>query len=242
MVDLSTIKSIVKKIYYWPRKEKPTSMEDFCLFLLLDKPSKEEIAILAIEFLEDERFFFETNTLSFKYRKRPFTPAGWSIVHYIVTRIMKPNIIVETGVFDGHSSACWLLALEKNQSGSLISIDLPARNAIADSIHESLPKGLQPGWIIPSYLKTRHKLILGDAKEILPKVLKENAPVDIFFHDSLHTEEHMLFEFTQAYSSMSKGGLILSDDYKSYNAFSKFCKKIGRRYFYSYNGLAGLRV
>ena len=143
-------------------------------------------------------------------------PAGWSIVHYIITRILKPDVIVETGVFDGHSSACWLLALSVNKSGKLISIDLPATKPITDSINLSLPGDVQPGWIIPDYLKNRHELFLGDAKTLLPKIFESNSNVDIFFHDSLHTEEHMLFEFETAYSSM-KHGIILSDDYKAYN-------------------------
>ena len=224
------------------RGERRVSLEEFCRAMLLNTPDNKQIEELAAEFQGDQQFFFETNRLSFKHRKKPVKPAGWSIVHYIITRIIKPELIIETGVFDGHSSACWLLALNKNARGKLISIALPAHSPIADSIHTALPSGLQPGWLVPDYLKDRHELILGDAKAQLPAVLDANPGPDIFFHDSLHTREHMLFEFHLALSRMQSGGIILSDDYTSYNSFARFTREIGKSYFFVYNGLAGIKI
>ena len=45
---------------------------------------------------------------------------------YIIARILKPEIVIETGVFEGHSSLALLLALKENNKGHLHSIDVPS--------------------------------------------------------------------------------------------------------------------
>jgi hypothetical protein len=68
---------------------------------------------------------------------------------YAMTRLLQPNHIVETGVSSGISSAHFLLALEKNRSGVLHSIDFPThqRGPVlqADESPVSLPPGLSSG-------------------------------------------------------------------------------------------------
>ena len=46
-------------------------------------------------------------------------------IQYIVTRVLKPKFIVETGVGIGISSMFFLEALKENECGTLYSIDLP---------------------------------------------------------------------------------------------------------------------
>lgn len=71
----------------------------------------------------------------------------------------------------------------------------------------------------------RWNLILGDAKIELPKLLKQLKSVDIFLHDSLHTYEHMMFEYNTVWKHLSVNGLLLSDDVneKWSLAFVDFC-------------------
>ncbi len=216
------------------------SAEEFIVELLGGVATIQDARHFFDELGNNSDFIAETNELSMAHRGVPAVFAGWSKIHYALTRILRPKVIVETGVFDGLSSACWLLALDKNDHGELVSIDLPATVAVIDSIHTSLPKGQEPGWIIADSLRARHRLLLGDARELLPPILSE-SPVDIFFHDSLHTEDHMLFEYRAAYEQMQADGLILSDDYRAYDSFSKFARGLGLETFVSYDGLAGLR-
>jgi len=107
----------------------------------------------------------------------------------MAVRFARPRMVLETGVFDGRSSAVILQALHDNDNGTLVSIDLPATDTIDGSTHRmqdtSLPPGCQPGWAIPDYLRGRHRLELGDSKELLPALFEEYADVDIFLHDSL---------------------------------------------------------
>jgi hypothetical protein len=51
------------------------------------------------------------------------------------------------------------------------------------------------GWIVPKSLRERWTLILGKVEDKLPSLLDEFEAIDVFYHDSLHTYEHMMFEY-----------------------------------------------
>ena len=93
-----------------------------------------------------------------------------------------------------------------------------------------LPPGKEPGWAIPDDLLARWELRLGDAREVLPALLVETGEIDLFFHDSLHTREHMLFEFETAWPALARGGLLASDDVfqRKHDALPAFARSVGR--------------
>ncbi|MGH9679309.1 MAG: class I SAM-dependent methyltransferase [Candidatus Acidiferrales bacterium] len=126
------------------------------------------------------------------------------LIQYAIVRAMKPDILVETGVANGVSSAHVLLALHKNQRGALHSIE------IGDSTY--LPPGREPGWVVPDWLRGRWQYHRGDSTQLLPKLLRELPPLDLFTHDSLHTYEHMKFEFEEAFPFLRPGGILIADD------------------------------
>jgi hypothetical protein len=68
-------------------------------------------------------------------------------------------------------------------------------------------------------------LILGDARIELPALLERLGSVDIFFHDSDHSYEHMVFEFESTLPYLTKKGILLSDDVDKNEAFSQFTRK-----------------
>jgi len=126
------------------------------------------------------------------------------LIQYAAVRAIKPEIIVETGVASGISSAHLLLACHLNGKGRLYSIDIDNG--------EYLPPGKSTGWIVPNYLRSKWTLQLGDSRELLPKLLTQLGIVDIFIHDSSHTYELMKFEINQSYPHIRPGGLLLTDD------------------------------
>ncbi len=186
------------------------------------------------EFLRDHAFFEQLNDRLIAVRGRRSNCQGWPELVYVLTRFGRPAVMVETGVFDGQSSAVILRALQRNGTGMLISIDLPARETIAGSTQcmkeTRLPPGRQPGWVIPDSLRQQHRLLFGDSKVLLPQVLEEHAQIDVFFHDSLHTYEHQWFEYSAAWPHLVPGGLLLSDDILWNAAFHRFCRQHGRPY------------
>lgn len=140
---------------------------------------------------------------------------------YSLVRLLKPEVVVETGVADGVTTSYILRALEDNGRGKLYSVDLP---------HYLLPEGKQPGWIVEEGLRGRWELRVGDAAELLPPLLKELKTVDMFLHDSLHTYDHMMFEFRAAWPHLRGGGLFLSHDVGSNDAFFRFIGEAGLKW------------
>jgi predicted O-methyltransferase YrrM len=136
------------------------------------------------------------------------------LLQYAVVRALRPAIVLETGVAHGVSTAYLLLALTKNACGHLHSIDRPDPSF--------LPARRAPGWLVPEQLRGRWSLQTGNAEELLPALLKQVGAVDLFIHDSLHTYEHMMFEFETVYPALRDGGLLLADDALWNRAFDDF--------------------
>lgn len=157
--------------------------------------------------LEQDRIFVDR--LSSHYDAvRPDSPVPFNIgrfkVWYAVVRLMRPNVVLETGVHDGLSSALILRAMSRNEEGCLVSIDLPDIN---------LPMGVDgPGWLIPEELKSRWQLCLGDSRRMLPVVARKHAPIDIFIHDSDHSAEFQTFEYRTVRPLLAGDGALLGDD------------------------------
>jgi predicted O-methyltransferase YrrM len=149
---------------------------------------------------------------------QPGVPYGLSIngtrtlgrLCYIACRSMRPNVVLETGVAYGVSSAYVLQALAENGGGHLHSVDLPPLGAETFS-----------GYLVPAELRNRWSLNFGSSKKILPKIVSQIKPLDIFIHDSLHTYAHMKWEFEVARPAVRHGGLIISDDIEGNRAFEE---------------------
>jgi predicted O-methyltransferase YrrM len=140
------------------------------------------------------------------------------LIQYAAIRAMAPDVVVETGVASGVSTSYVLLALHKNGSGKLYSIEL--------GDPQYLPPGKPFGWIVPDWLRSNWELHMGDARALLPQLLVEHAVIDVFIHDSLHTYEHMLWEFRTAYPRVRPGGLVICDDATWNPAFPEFAREV----------------
>ncbi len=160
---------------------------------------------------------------------------------YALVRCVRPSVVVETGVASGASSAYILKAMQTEGKGMLYSVDLPEGDkqdpnytAMQFERHGAfgptlLPQKLKTGYAIPEELKNRWQLTLGDAAIELPKLLEKLGSIDIFFHDSKHSYDHMMFEFQTAYPYLrSGGGLILSDDITWNSSFQDFARQVSR--------------
>lgn len=140
------------------------------------------------------------------------------VMLYYLVRISKPLEIVETGVWSGKTSWAILQALADNGKGHLTSIDL----GIKESEGSQLPTG-QIGGFVPQNLRKYWTLEFGDARELLPKILTKLGTIDMFYHDSNHSYEHMMFEF-QTVRPFVKKGVICSDDINLNSAWKDFSK------------------
>lgn len=132
---------------------------------------------------------------------------------YAVCRAQKPQVVVETGVGYGVTSAFLLQALAANGNGELWSIDLPPLGEDADA---------QAGSLVPQSLRPRWHIIRGRSRSVLPRLISELPHIDIFLHDSLHTYRNMTWEFQSAWNRLKPGGVLISDDVAMNRAFEDF--------------------
>lgn len=169
--------------------------------------------------------FNPTDKNSYKLLEKTLTSKSQLL--YFLVRKIKPDKILETGVAAGESTAYILQALKDNKKGKLYSIDLPFQWYIYGNhkLHlDGLPAGKMPGYLVPEGLKKNWTLILGDTYEKLPLLLEDLKQIDIFLHDSEHSDKAMMFEYTQAWPHIKKNGYLFSDDISFTKAFDKFTK------------------
>jgi hypothetical protein len=157
----------------------------------------------------------------------------WHGFLYLAARELRPRIVVETGVWYGWSSAAVLQALHDNGEGKLVSVDLPTGQQTTRQLGQDVVQSalLDPahsvGSSVPTELRDRWELRLGDALQVLPELFRTERPISIFVHDSLHTYDHMTAEYALGFEALAPGGLLVSDDIGMNEAWGDFCKAHG---------------
>jgi hypothetical protein len=124
-------------------------------------------------------------------------PLGHRIAWYVMARALKPELIVETGIYYGLGSLTLLRALEQNRrdggAGELISID----------------NNPHAGGMVRDALTANWRRLTGFTSDrLLPAI--EGRRVGMLFHDTPHTEENQRFEFGAALSHAAER-LVLVD-------------------------------
>jgi hypothetical protein len=137
---------------------------------------------------------------------------GLARVIWCLTRHLAPARVVETGVARGVTSRVILEALQRTGRGHLWSIDLPAMDPnLHDEIGVAVPAGLYPRWTYTT----------GTSRRRLPGLLAEIGPIDLFVHDSSHTERNIVFELGLAWPAIVRGAIVADDIHQS-RGFARF--------------------
>jgi len=123
---------------------------------------------------------------------------------WCLTRHLRPAKVVETGVARGITSRFILEALARNGAGHLWSVDLPPPRDrdLHAQIGSAVPEGLRDRW---TYVR-------GSSRRRLEKLLAQLGEIDLFIHDSRHSERNLLFELHHAWDAMKPGGVLVADD------------------------------
>lgn len=143
---------------------------------------QEEVRMLFDELLEDDQLQV---TLARRLRlpaDRRRVEFGYRLPWYVITRLSKPRLIVETGVQSGLGSALLLRALDRNADegspGELVSVD-------------TAPKA---GWLAEDRAASPWRRLTGPSHPTLSERLADRR-VGMLVHDSPHTEEVQRAEF-----------------------------------------------
>lgn len=178
-----------------------------------------EIKKYSIELLENEKLkeyllkkIKSSNFKNFadkeiKYSRR----IGW----YIIARIIKPRLIIETGVDKGMGSVILTEAIIKNKldgyEGEYIGTDINP-NA---------------GYLFKDLYLENGKIIYGDSIESLKKIQK---PIDLFINDSDHSATYEGNEYKTILNKLSDNSVILGDNSHSTDELLKFSIKHNRKF------------
>ena len=139
--------------------------------------------------------------------------AGLVRAIWCLTRHLRPTNVVETGVAHGLTSRFILEALEINGAGHLWSIDRPP---LEHTWHKEI------GLAVSDQLRHRWTYIKGSSARRLHQLLRRLGEIDLFIHDSLHSEHNVRFEVDRAWASTRVGGAIVVDDIDANRAFKYF--------------------
>lgn len=143
---------------------------------------------------------------------------GLARVIWCLVRHLRPARIVETGVARGVTSRVILEALQRNGAGDLWSIDLPPQ--LKPELHDQIAMAVK------DRNDSRWTYIKGSSRRRLPGLLAELGQIDLFVHDSRHSEHNVRFELDQAWSALRPGGFLVADDIDLNWGFHSFTQAI----------------
>jgi hypothetical protein len=129
---------------------------------------------------------------------------------YILTRALKPEVTMETGVALGIVSSCILAALDRNGSGRLISVDLPPLGVGSDAV----------GRLVPDALRFRWTLVRGSGTRVLRRLGSAGPPVGLFVQDSLFTWRNSTEEYSQILPALAARSAIVANCVQHSRAFA----------------------
>ncbi len=136
---------------------------------------------------------------------------GW----YICVRLLKPKIILETGVDKGLGSVVLIRALMKNKeeglSGYYYGTDIN-------------PKA---GYLLNGEYKNFGQILYGDSIKSLDGFEKQ---IDLFINDSEHSAEYEYMEYMAIKDKLSNNAIILGDNSHSTDKLIQFSIENDRKF------------
>jgi predicted O-methyltransferase YrrM len=145
-----------------------------------------------------------------------FPPFGKRLGWYALVRLIKPRLVVETGVHDGLGSLLLLRALERNvqegHPGRLVSFDV---NPAA-------------GWLVGSHPLWSFRIQA--SRDALLEMLCDRAEIDMFLYDGWHSYECERAELQMVAPHLTQSGVLLSDDAQVTGALADVCQANALRY------------
>jgi Methyltransferase domain len=143
--------------------------------------------------------------------------AGLVRAIWCLTRHLRPKKVVETGVAHGVTSRFILEALERSGDGHLWSVDLPPLDRFWRQ---------QVGAAVGDRHSDRWSYIRGSSRRRLPGLLSRLGQIDLFIHDSLHSERNVRFELDQAWAALRPNGALVVDDVDANWGFRSFTQTV----------------
>lgn len=138
---------------------------------------------------------------------------GW----YALVRIMKPGVVIETGVDKGLGAVLLCSALLRNRvEGS------PGRYYGTDIA----PKA---GYLLDGIYKEVGQVLYGDS---ITSLKAFDKPIDLFINDSDHSATYELEEYKVVLPKLTPTGVLLSDNAHVASSLAQLSLEVGRKFVY----------
>lgn len=138
---------------------------------------------------------------------------GW----YVFVRVLKPKVVVETGVDKGLGACVLTSALKKNNAegyeGKYYGTDIK-------------PKA---GYLLSGEYANFGSILYGDSIESLKKL---DCAIDLFINDSDHSADYEAVEYEVIANKLSEHAVILGDNAHATDALLNFSLKMSRRFIF----------
>jgi predicted O-methyltransferase YrrM len=139
-------------------------------------------------------------------------PLGRREVWYVLIRIYKPLVIVETGTEKGLGSLVIQSAIDKNKQGKLYTLDIdPYSGSLLN------PEDLQ-----------NIRLLIGDSIQNINTI----NDIDFFIHDSDHSAEHERNEIKAASTKLTSNAIVISDNSHVTDVLFQWSREEGRKFLF----------
>lgn len=136
---------------------------------------------------------------------------------YFLTRILRPECVVETGVAAGFSSYAFLAGLKANGKGRLYSSDFP---------YFRLPNPERYiGVVVEESLRDRWDLLIEGDEANLPEILDRVDMVNLFHYDSDKSYRGRQFAMSLIVPRLAPDAVILMDDIQDNSFFHDYLKE-----------------
>lgn len=139
-----------------------------------------------------------------------------ALLIYVLCRLTRPSVVVETGVARGLSTSMILGAMYAEEVGHLHSFDT------ATEVAGLVPEDFKGRWTLWNLGGSR------DPSLGLVEAMSTIGLCEIFLHDSDHSAHHQKFEYSLAQRFLTSQGFLLSDDVEGNDVMQQVCPPSSR--------------
>jgi len=143
---------------------------------------------------------------------------GRRIVWYALVRLLRPRLVVETGVHHGIGAAVLCAGLLRN-----VEEGHPGR---------CLGTDINPhaGWLVDARCRATGEVAVGDS---LATLRRQTGPIDLFIGDSDHTGGDERDEYETVLPLLSDQAMLVSDNAHVTGELAAFSRRHGRRFLFA---------
>jgi len=138
---------------------------------------------------------------------------GW----YAFVRLLKPAVVVETGIDKGLGAVLLCSALLRNRAegypGQYLGTDINPH----------------AGWMLTAPYNDAGKILYGDSIESLKGI---SQPIDLFINDSDHSDAYEYREYLTISSKLSDAAVILGDNSHMSDSLLRFSTETNRQFIF----------